>query len=109
MKLELAAAAGVAGGLLAAGPMALMGLGALAVAELGISLGSFLALTAPFTARAVWKDWPVGLMSPGILLLRDLALAYGLASGMLQAPRPASEAKATWLENVQRADPTPAR
>lgn len=104
MKLELAAAAALAGGIVAWGPMSLVGLGGLVGIELAASLGGFLLLTAPFTARAIWKDWRVGLMAPGLLFLRDLALAAGLITGLGQAPRPSELPKQTWLRSVSGAD-----
>jgi len=47
----------------------------------------FLALALPFSLRAFRRDPAVGLAAPGILWLRDLALAYGLAQGLRRAPR----------------------
>ncbi|MFN0072016.1 MAG: glycosyltransferase [Chloroflexota bacterium] len=106
MKLELAAAVSLAGSVLAAGPLALMGSGALGISLLLGTLALFLACTAPFLTRAIWKDWKVGLVSPAVLLARDLALVSGLLLGIKQAPREAAQKQTSWLDSVSKSDPS---
>lgn len=54
-----------------------------ALAVAGVLLLAFLASTIPFATAAFRKDRILALAAPGLLLLRSLAQALGLALGML--------------------------
>lgn len=88
LKLEMLAALGVAGSALALPVLAALGAWPLGALALGAFAAAFAALCAPFTLRALRRDMAVGLAAPAILLLRDLALALGLARGIVRPPQP---------------------
>jgi lipopolysaccharide/colanic/teichoic acid biosynthesis glycosyltransferase/GT2 family glycosyltransferase len=50
----------------------------------------FVISTIPFAAKAVRKDWQVGLLAPFLLLVRAVALGIGLLAGFLSFGRPLS-------------------
>jgi glycosyltransferase involved in cell wall biosynthesis len=54
----------------------------------GLGLGVFAASTAPFTWKALRRDPAVGVVAPGLLLARAVALGSGFACGLIRAGRP---------------------
>jgi hypothetical protein len=77
---------GLAGGILAAG------LGGLAWRPLwrvaGLGLGVFALSAGPFTLKALRRDPAVGLVAPGLLAARALALGCGFAWGLIRGGGP---------------------
>ena len=49
-----------------------------------LAWGAIVASSFPFSLKTFRKDKPVGLISPGIVLLRSLVFAVGSLSGMVK-------------------------
>jgi len=81
LKLEIA----LAGLLLISLPLSILG-GAFRWAPLALVL-ALAGTWAPFVRYALRRDRPVGLIAPGMLLVRALALGSGLAWGLLHRRR----------------------
>ena len=66
-------------------PLAFLG-GALRWGPL-VLVAALAAIWAPFVAYALRRDRGVGLVAPGMLLVRAVALGVGLAWGLLRSRR----------------------